>query len=180
MSGIVRASAHPPVTDRTCGSCTLCCKVMQVDALGKPAGKWCPHCAPGRGCKIYETRPQECRTFNCAWIMDARLGPHWKPEKCKFLLIAKSDGSEIEVRCDSGFPTAWRVAPYYAQILQWAREVAALEGTLIVYVGRSGTLVTPDAEFPLGEIGANDRIVREVAGGRVVRAFVERGAAGRN
>jgi hypothetical protein len=47
------------MSERSCGDCTLCCKVMAVEALGKPAGSWCSHCKPGRGCLIYETRPEE-------------------------------------------------------------------------------------------------------------------------
>jgi hypothetical protein len=31
-------------------------------------GKWCEHCTPGHGCKIYESRPIDCKTFECAWL----------------------------------------------------------------------------------------------------------------
>ena len=43
--------------ERTCGDCTLCCKVMAIEELAKPVGTWCPHCKPGRGCRIYPDRP---------------------------------------------------------------------------------------------------------------------------
>jgi Fe-S-cluster containining protein len=32
--------------------------------------KWCEFCDKGTGCKIYPTRPSECRTFNCLWLSD--------------------------------------------------------------------------------------------------------------
>jgi hypothetical protein len=38
---------------RSCGSCTLCCKLMPVlldDGEDKPAGEWCKHCTKGVGC----------------------------------------------------------------------------------------------------------------------------------
>jgi len=34
--------------------------------------------APG-GCTIYDRRPAECRSFYCAWLTAAELGPAWKP-----------------------------------------------------------------------------------------------------
>lgn len=172
-----RIGAAAGMALRTCGTCTLCCKVVAVDALNKPAGVWCTHCAPGRGCRIYADRPEECHTFNCTWILDERLGPQWKPERAKFVLITARDGNGIEVRCDPGFPTAWRVEPFHAQIRSWARDATDSEGIVIVYVGNSATLVTPDGEFPLGEVGADDQIAREMAGGRVVRAYVVKAGA---
>jgi hypothetical protein len=46
-----------PSAKRACGDCTLCCKVMAIEALAKPAGSWCRHCKPGQGCAIYAERP---------------------------------------------------------------------------------------------------------------------------
>src|SRR5436305_14221849 len=43
---------------RSCGDCTLCCKLLSITELEKPIGKWCPHCEIGKGCKIYDCRPQ--------------------------------------------------------------------------------------------------------------------------
>lgn len=58
---------------RTCGSCTLCCKLLAVGAPGedfaKPQGVWCEHvCADKRGCSIYATRPKSCAHFDCVWL----------------------------------------------------------------------------------------------------------------
>jgi len=93
------------MTARACGDCTLCCKVMAIEELSKPAGQWCRHCKPGSGCQIYDGRPAECRYFNCLWLIDQRFGPHWKPNKSKLVLTTSEDG--IEVRCDPTFPDAW-------------------------------------------------------------------------
>ncbi|MGM4958232.1 hypothetical protein ACT4MK_23450 [Bradyrhizobium barranii] len=46
-----------PSAKRACGDCTLCCKVMAIEALAKLAGSWCRHCKPGQGCAIYAERP---------------------------------------------------------------------------------------------------------------------------
>ncbi len=63
---------------RECSSCTLCCKVLGVIAaedethpiLPKAAGKWCSECTPGSGCRIYETRPVNCKDWDCGWIVN--------------------------------------------------------------------------------------------------------------
>ena len=65
----------PLVPGRSCGECSLCCKLLRIEAFNKPVGTWCSHCAPGRGgCTIYETRPTECRDFYCAWLTTPALG----------------------------------------------------------------------------------------------------------
>ena len=56
--------AHHQRERRTCGTCTLCCRVLAVVDIGKPAGAPCAHCAEGKGCRIYDSRPQECRLFS--------------------------------------------------------------------------------------------------------------------
>ena len=44
-----------------CGTCTACCRVFDIAEVQTPAGKWCDHCDIGRGCKIYNERPEACR-----------------------------------------------------------------------------------------------------------------------
>jgi hypothetical protein len=39
---------------RSCGSCTLCCKLLRIEALDKPRDIWCRHCAVGRGVIVSE------------------------------------------------------------------------------------------------------------------------------
>src|SRR5215210_6075365 len=75
-----------PAPDKSCGSCTLCCKLLAIGELDKPRDRWCDHCVPGQGCQIYESRPRECAHFECGWKVDERLGPEWRPDRCKFLL----------------------------------------------------------------------------------------------
>jgi hypothetical protein len=159
-----------PSGNRTCGDCTLCCKVMAIEELGKPAGAWCPHCRPGRGCLIYSDRPAECRTFSCLWLTNDRLGQHWKPSKSKIVLTTSEDG--IEVRCDPGFPDAWRKEPYRSEIRQWAITGENLDTTVVIVVGQRMTLVTPAREFDLGDVGPDQQIVRELDGSQVVNVTV--------
>jgi hypothetical protein len=153
---------------RECGDCTLCCKVMAIEALAKPASAWCRHCKPGRGCLIYASRPAECRSFNCLWLADDRFGQHWKPNKSKLVLTTSQDG--IEIRCDPGFPDAWRREPFRSEIAKLALSGETHDVTVVVIVAEQIVLVTPDREFDLGVVRPDQRIVRELEGTRVVGA----------
>ena len=143
---------------------------MAIEALAKPAGSWCAHCKPGRGCAIYAERPAECGNFACLWLVNDLLDERWKPSRSKLVLTTSDDG--IEIRCDPGSPNAWRKAPYAAEIRAWAEEGEREDMTVLVIIGQRMILVTPDREFDLGIVGSNERIVRELEGTKVVGATV--------
>jgi hypothetical protein len=143
---------------------------MAIEALAKPVSSWCPHCKPGRGCQIYADRPAECRTFSCLWLVNDQLEQHWKPNKSKLVLTTSEDG--IEVRCDPGFPDAWRREPFRSEIHQWAVSGQTQDMTVVVIIGQKMVLVAPDREFDLGIVRPDERIVRELEGTRVVNATV--------
>jgi len=84
-----------------CGSCTACCRVFDVPEVQSKAGDWCKHCAVGKGCTIYETRPQTCVDFECLWLMsqsrkDPRevLPPELRPDRCK-VVFSPSTNEDI-------------------------------------------------------------------------------------
>ena len=168
------AAPTEPLPGRSCGGCTLCCKVLGVLALEKPRGTWCPHCERGVGCRIYESRPGECRSFLCGWLVSDRFGPEWKPERSKIVITVTRDGNGFEFQCDPGFPQAWRKEPYYSQILHLAAVAQAHDGIVLVSIGTRRTLIAPEGEFPLGEVGEEDRIVRDYDGKRLISAHVEK------
>lgn len=155
---------------RNCGSCTLCCKVLGIAALEKPLGRWCPHCRPGKGCGIYETRPQECRTFHCLWLTESFLGPEWKPDRAKFVLYLEHGGARLVVQADPGAPANWRSEPYYSQIKAWAAAAANEQRQVVVQVNEQLTVVLPDRDVPLGAVRPGERIVtrRRLVGGEAV------------
>jgi hypothetical protein len=153
---------------RLCGDCTLCCKLMAIEELAKPANCWCPHCKPGRGCTIYADRPAECENFSCLWLINDLLDEQWKPNKSKLVLTTSEDG--IEIRCDPGFPDAWRKEPYGSEIRKWAVSGERNDVTVVVIVGRRMILVTSDREFDLGVVRQDERIIRELEGTKVVGA----------
>ncbi len=53
---------------RTCGECTLCCTLVRVDEINKPAFTACPSiCATG--CSRQTTKPASCTAYSCFWLM---------------------------------------------------------------------------------------------------------------
>ena len=152
------AFVSTPAPGRSCGTCTLCCKVFDVPSLDKPAGQWCQHCLPGRGCGIHETRPQHCRAFHCLWMTAPWLADAWKPERAKFVLTMDPATRNLLVQVDPGQPRAWRVEPYYPQLKRWAQAALAEGKHVIVFLNTSATVVLPDRDVEVGPIGPGDTL----------------------
>lgn len=58
------------MSKRACGACDLCCKLLPVKDINKPANTRCEyqHLAPGHGCSIYPLRPYSCAMWTCRWL----------------------------------------------------------------------------------------------------------------
>lgn len=97
------------MSERTCGTCTACCKIMAIDELEKPASVWCHHCEIAKGCKIYESRPDSCRKFKCLWLTDPRLPDSMRPDKTKAVFHVEKDKGRLKVNVDPDRPDAWKV-----------------------------------------------------------------------
>jgi hypothetical protein len=147
---------HGLVPVRDCDGCTLCCKLMGVGALEKPKGKWCLHCKIGAGCEIHPTRPEECRTFYCAYTMDREIGDHWKPSESKLILcVLNGDGpgdiARLEIHVDPSRADAWRQQPYFSEIKAWSKGAAVSNSQVTVHIGAHVWAILPDREVDLGE-----------------------------
>lgn len=75
----------------SCGDCTVCCMALDVEEIGKKAGKLCEHCTP-KGCGIYETRFEVCRDFLCGWRVVPQLGDAWRPDRSGVLILGMEAG----------------------------------------------------------------------------------------
>jgi hypothetical protein len=100
-----------------CGSCTLCCKLLDIPVLNKPEGQWCSHCAVGKGCTIYEKRPVPCRDFACLWLESQNekrpLPAELRPDRCKVVLTFTPDRKDVLGYCDPASPDAWKDAAIF-------------------------------------------------------------------
>jgi hypothetical protein len=81
------------VPGRECGECTACCTVLHIDTpeLQKPAGTTCVNCTAGKGCGIYETRPQICRSWFCGWRVMPQYDESWRPDRSQILIALEAE-----------------------------------------------------------------------------------------
>lgn len=92
-----------------CGSCTLCCRVTSVPELRKPVGKWCSHVEAGVGCRIYDRRPNSCRSFECYWYSHSKLSAHLRPNEIGVMFEQLKGKKTILALVDPDRPQAWRM-----------------------------------------------------------------------
>lgn len=79
---------------RPCGGCTACCKTMAVDGF-KPEFTVCQHAKKGRGCGVYESRPERCRGFLCLWAMGV-TPEDCRPDKVGIVLVPTKDQQRVQ------------------------------------------------------------------------------------
>jgi len=150
-AGRAMTSTDEPKLARDCDGCTLCCKLLGIGELQKPAGQWCAHCKIGEGCGIYEARPTECRTFNCAWLQDAAMPLEWAPKNSRMVVAMSKRGVVIHV--DPSRAGAWRKPPFNVAVRRWAERVVPRGGQVLVREGREFFAILPGREKPLGKLG---------------------------
>jgi hypothetical protein len=170
MSTVHDLMFGPTRDDRPCGDCIACCQVLNIDEpeLVKPQGTLCPNCT-GSGCGIYETRPQVCRSWNCAWkrivsmpaetrpdamgvlfTVDRHLPPRNLFENLYIIAVAQNRESDLQSRA--------------------AQDAVAMftEGALPIFVQWEGmkTLVHPEpalADAIMNPEGVTDQKLAEAA-----------------
>jgi hypothetical protein len=100
------------MADRSCGSCTLCCKLLRVPEIDKPAGAWCGLCrrdgngSGGRGCGDYAGRPPSCRNFECFWLIDGGFPEELRPDRCGIVIAFNEDPDSVVLHVDPDRPDA--------------------------------------------------------------------------
>ena len=112
-----------PVPDRGCGSCTLCCKLIGVTELEKPAGEWCKHCEVGKGCKIYAERPETCSAWHCGWQMLPFLSDVWYPASARMVInVIRKESHLVMIFCvDPGMRNRWKEPRWNERLRRLAR-----------------------------------------------------------
>jgi hypothetical protein len=153
-------SENPLVPGRTCGSCMLCCTVVGVEELNKPAFAACSYAVAGKGCTIREHRPRSCRRFFCGWRLDPNIDSLWKPSICGFVLTISLRYAAMMVLVDPARPLAWRMQPYYDRLKEWAGRAVREDKRIVAMVaGGEATVILPDRDVPVGVLGPDDEII---------------------
>lgn len=117
-------------TTAICGNCTMCCKLLGFNGklngeqFKKPAGQWCPECDIGKGCKVYQDRPEPCRGFVCLYVHGilegVPLDPKLRPDRCGVVLSPTTDDN-IAVSVDWPRTEAWKREPVFSLLRQFLR-----------------------------------------------------------
>jgi hypothetical protein len=129
---------------KSCGECSLCCRVLNAPEIGKPDDEWCQYYKAGVGCSIHKTRPKLCRDFQCQWTRTGHLGEEWRPDRCHFVLWTQYE-DQLIVEVDPLHPEAWRAEPYHASLQQFAKQVQVL-----VRIKTHMFAVFPEADIDMG------------------------------
>jgi hypothetical protein len=153
-------STKTKAQNRVCGACSLCCKLVAFFEINKPMGQWCPHCTKSNGCSIYDTRPNECRSFNCGWLINPEFGDEWQPIRSKIVIRHVRDGdmSILVFHVDAGSPLTWREEPYYSQLKRLARSGLEHNGWVNIFVGKRLIVILPNKDVDCGMWEPSDKI----------------------
>jgi hypothetical protein len=134
------------VPGRECGPCTACCRVLEIEALDKPAGTLCAH-NTGASCGIYRERPDACARWHCLWRRIAALPADLRPDRSGVMFSLDSrapvagapDGACIVGRAVDGVEAfaRWEAVEAFAMFVG--------EGSLPVWraYDRAATLMYP-------------------------------------
>lgn len=150
------------MTERRCGSCTLCCRLPPVLELEKAAGVRCKHQRTGKGCSIYRARPMGCRAWSCLWLIDPRTETLRRPDRSGYVLDCLPDyvtlpsGRKLEVVqiwCDSRGVTLEAALLAYLQ----ARKT----GAILRSSGEEAVALLPPEASPSGDWTLAQGSVRE-------------------
>ena len=90
-------------TTRQCGGCTLCCKLLPVRELDKPASTRCQHQRFGKGCMVYNKAgmPLCCKLWSCRWLNEEDTAELHRPDRAGYVIDVMPDYVSI-VNNESG------------------------------------------------------------------------------
>ena len=107
----------------SCGSCNLCCNLLAIPDLGKPARQWCAHALrPHGGCAVHHLKAatpnlKACADFECLWLQSQRrtdpndrLPRHLRPNISHVMFgpFDPEDDMHLFVHVDPEHAASWR------------------------------------------------------------------------
>lgn len=118
---------------RQCGECTLCCTLLPVPVLDKPANTDCVNC--NGGCSIYEERPTPCRTYHCEWLK-GEFPEEWRPDKSHVVFEAMSEEPLILALIERGYENVLpEMTSGLVHYLAQGKAIVATNGAALVPEG---------------------------------------------
>ena len=139
---------------RECSGCTLCCRLLPVKEIHKPASTRCEHQRTGVGCKIYNRLPFSCQVWTCRWLVNDDTAELPRPDRSHyvidilpdFITIEPHDGTAptnvevVQVWVDPKHRDAWRAPELLAYLERRGQDGIA---AIIRYGAREGFTLFP-------------------------------------
>lgn len=139
---------------------------MGIHELDKAPGQRCVHVAAGKGCGIYETRPQTCRVFLCQWLMNEDWPHRLRPDITKTIITSDEHGLSMLALCDPANPLAWRREPTYSLLKSTARARWGSGFNVMARAGGRLWVIMPQEDRDLGEVADTTAVsVLQLPGG---------------
>lgn len=133
-----------------CDGCTMCCLLLPVPWLNKPAGQLCRYCEAGVGCQIFNTAlTEECKKFRCAYNQIENAPISLRPDKCK-IIFEKVNNEMFLGTMHPDYKNAYKTEVIQKQLMIFYAK------------GFSVILAILDNESPLVIYPAKDRKTSEV------------------
>lgn len=137
-----------------CGSCNLCCKLLAVPDIHKPARMLCWWTTIHGGCSRHEeksTAPElaACASWKCVWLasqthpdLSKRLPRHLRPDQCHVVLGPqdRDNPNLLYIHVDPAHPTSWKDS----EIGRYIEDIQDRGGLIEVIVGESRVDMTGD------------------------------------
>lgn len=128
-----------------CGSCNLCCTLLQVQDISKPALMTCWHTTLHGGCAVHAQKKTDeslkaCDQFMCVWLASQTLEDEslrgnrdMRPDMSHVLLgpMDRDDPKLLYVHVDPAYKSAWRERPVAAYL----DDVVSKGGRIIIVIG---------------------------------------------
>lgn len=127
----------------SCGACNLCCKVLSVPDIEKPARMTCWWTTMHGGCqrhaeKLTDPKLLACAQFKCLWLeSQEREGLEMprimRPDQSHVCMGPqdRDDSSLLYVHVDPDFPDAWTNEPTFSYLM----DIVVRGGHIEVHVG---------------------------------------------
>ena len=84
------------IVKRECGDCHKCCEgylVGEVYGFQFQPGRPCHYLSVGKGCSIYDKRPEHpCKSYRCEWLQNPDVPEWFKPNKVNAILSRRKVG----------------------------------------------------------------------------------------
>lgn len=83
---------------RECGDCTLCCKLLPIPELKKPAAVKCAYQRHGKGCTVHGTdkQPHACKLWYCRWLLNDDMAHMSRPDRARYVIDMLPDEITME------------------------------------------------------------------------------------